>query len=250
MLAEQTVDDLLRRGGQQRAAGLGSVGRAVGGKEDAEVIMDFRGGGEGGARAPAGVALLDGEGGRKALDRVDRGGGQALKMEAGVGGKAFEVTPLALGVDGVEGKGGFAGTGRAGQDHKAVFGDVEIEAGEIMLPGAADAEEIAGAAHGGRGCHRADPGLGNRGGRGVDVDAPVAAIEADVPVGKGEEGVVAAHADVVTGVEFGAALADEDGASENELAAEALHAKTLAMTVAAVACRSLSFFMCHDGLLG
>ena len=171
-------------------------------------------------------------------------------MEAGVGGEAFEVAALALGIDGVEREGGFAGAGGAGQDDEAVLGNIEIEPRKIMLPGAADAEEIAGAAHEGRGCHRADPGLGGRDGRGIDVDAPVAAIKADVAVGKGEKGMIATHADVVTGVELGAALTDEDGAGENELAAEAFHAETLAVAVAAVACRSLTFFMCHGGFLG
>ena len=117
-----------------------------------------------------------------------------------------------------------------------MFGDVEIEAGEVVLPGAADAEEIAGSAHGRRGGNRAGPGLGSRGGRGIDVNPPVAAIEADVAVGKGEEGVIAAHADVVAGVEFGAALADEDGAGGNKLTAVAFHAETLAVAVAAVPC--------------
>ena len=63
-----------------------------------------------------------------------------------------------------------------------------------------------------------------------------------------EEGVVPAHADVGAGVEFGAALTDEDGAGEDELAAVAFDAEALAVAVAAVACRSLTFFMCHDEL--
>jgi hypothetical protein len=51
-------------------------------------------------------------------------------------------------------------------------------------------------------------------------------------------------------VEFGAALADEDGAGEDELAAVAFDAEALAVAIAAVACGSLTFFMCHDGFLG
>jgi hypothetical protein len=81
------------------------------------------------------------------------------------------------------------------------------------------------------------------------VDASVAAIEADMAVGEGEEGVVPSHADVVAGMELGAALTDENGAGEDELSAVPFHAETLAMAVAAVACRSLTFFMCHDELL-
>jgi len=213
------------------------------------VIVDFRGGGEGGAAATSGVALFDREGGGETLDGVDSRGGQPLKVEAGVGGEAFEVPPLALGVDGVESEGRLARAGRAGEDNEAVFGDVEIEAGEIVLAGAADAEEIAGAAHGWRGRHRAGPGLGGRGGRGIDVDAPVAAIKADMAVGKRKERMVAPHTDVAAGVELGAALADENGAGENKLPAIPFDAETLAVTVTAVPCGSLTFFMCHDGLL-
>ena len=211
--------------------------------------MDLRGGGEGGAGAAPGVALFDGEGGREAFDGIDGGGREAFEVEPGVGGEAFQVAPLPLGVNGVECQGGFSGTGRTGQDDETVLGDVEIKTGEIVLTGAADAEEIAGSAHGRRGGPRR-AGLGGRGGRGIDVDAPVAAVEADVAVGKGKKGVVPAHADVVAGVELGAALADKDGAGGDELAPVALHAEALAVTVATVACRPLTFFMCHDGLLG
>ena len=81
------------------------------------------------------------------------------------------------------------------------------------------------------------------------MDASIATIEADMAVGKGEEGVVPSHADVVAGVELGTALADENGAGENKLSAVPFHAETLAMAVAAVPCRSRTFFMCHDELL-
>jgi len=131
-----------------------------------------------------------------------------------------------------------------------VFGDIEIDSGEVVLAGAADAEEIAGSAHGERGPSRAWPGLGGRGGRGIDVNAPIAAVKADVAVGKGEEGVIAAHADIGAGVKLRAALTNEDGAGEDELSAKAFYAETLAVAVAAVACRSLTFFMCHGRLSG
>jgi len=250
VVAEEMVDHLLGGRREEGAAGFGVVGGAVGGEKDAEVIVDFRGGGEGGSARAAGVALLDRQGGGETLDGVDPRSRETLEVEPGVGGEAFEVAALALGVNGVEREGGFAGTRRTGEDNEAVLGDVEIESGEVVLAGAADAEEIAGSAHGKRGPSRARRGLGGRGGRGIDVDAPIAAVKADVAVGKREKGVIAPHADVGTGVEFGAALTDEDGAGENELATEAFHAETLAVTVPTVACGSLTFFMCHDGLPG
>ena len=54
-------------------------------------------------------------------------------------------------------------------------------------------------------------------------------------LGEREQGVVAADADAVTGVELGAALADDDVAGYDPLAAELLDAEPLPGTVAAVA---------------
>jgi hypothetical protein len=249
MVAEEAIDDLGGGRGEEGASGFRIVGSTVGGEKDAKMVVDFRGGGEGGAAAAAGVALLHGQGGGETFHRIDGRCGQPFEMEAGMGGETFKIPALAFGVDGIERERGFAGAGGPGEDDETVFGNVEVEAGEIMLASTADPKQVAGSAHGRRGRHRAGPGLGGRGGRGIDVDAPVAAIEADMAVGEGEEGVVPSHADVVAGMELGAALADENGAGEDELSAVPFHAETLAMAVAAVACRSLTFFMCHDELL-
>ena len=54
-------------------------------------------------------------------------------------------------------------------------------------------------------------------------------------VGGGEQGVVAADADILAGIHLGAALADDDVARQDLLAAEALHAQALAVRIAAVA---------------
>ena len=72
--------------------------------------MDFRGGGKSGSARTAGVTLFDRKGGRETLNGVDRGGRQAFQVKSGVGGEAFEVATLALGVNGVKSKGGFPGT--------------------------------------------------------------------------------------------------------------------------------------------
>ena len=80
------------------------------------------------------------------------------------------------------------------------------------------------------GCTRG-AGLGEH-----DVDDPAAAESAELNVtgGGGEQGVVVAAADVAAGVEVGAALADEDFAGLDQLAAEALDAEALRVGVAAV----------------
>src|SRR3954447_532724 len=88
---------------------------------------------------------------------------------------------------------------------------------------------------------------GGSGPDGHDVDDLAAALvaELDRTCGEGEEGVVAATADVHAGVEVGAALADQDLARVDGLAAEALHAEALSVGVAAVASGARSLFVCH-----
>src|SRR5690606_38693897 len=60
------------------------------------------------------------------------------------------------------------------------------------------------------------------------------------------EGGGAAQADARTGVELGAALADDDVAGLDGLAAVHLHAEVLRVGVAAVAGRTTSLLVCHD----
>lgn len=52
-------------------------------------------------------------------------------------------------------------------------------------------------------------------------------LEGDMALGKGEEGVVGALLDVSAGVKLGAALADDDIAGRDALAAKALYAEAL-----------------------
>src|SRR5438552_13608050 len=79
--------------------------------------------------------------------------------------------------------------------------------------------------------------------------AELAVAERDATVGKREQGVILADADVVARVPFRAALAHDDVAGAHGLAAELLHAEALALAVAAVAGRAACFLMCHVELL-
>ena len=88
--------------------------------------------------------------------------------------------------------------------------------------------------------------LAERRGQHVHLDlAAVALAERDDAVGGGEQGVVAADADILAGVHLGAALADQDVARQDLLAAEALHAQPLAAGIAAVARGAACFLVCH-----
>jgi hypothetical protein len=54
------------------------------------------------------VALAKGDGGWNAFDSIDAGSIHSLKELSGVGAEGFRVTPLAFGVEGVEGERGLS----------------------------------------------------------------------------------------------------------------------------------------------
>jgi hypothetical protein len=61
----------------------------------------------------------------------------------------------------------------------------------------------------------------------VDDAASATGSELNRASGESEQGVVATSSNVAAGVEVGAALADDDLAGVDDLAAETLHAETL-----------------------
>ena len=64
-----------------------------------------------------------------------------------------------------------------------------------------------------------------------------------------DRGVVLADADVLAGVDVGAALTDEDLAGLDVLAAEALGAEALRLRVATVLRSALALLVCHRNYL-
>ena len=89
-----------------------------------------------------GRLLLDGDGGRQAVDVVDVGLLHHLEELARIGRQAFDVAALALGIDGVEGERGFARARQAGEHDELVARDVEIDVLEIVLARAADVDGL------------------------------------------------------------------------------------------------------------
>ena len=125
------------QGGDGPAAAI-AIGGAHPGEQDPEVVVDFSGGGHGGAGVAGGAALLDGDGGREALDVLHVRLVHEFQELPGVGREGFDVTPLALGVQDVEGQGGLAGAADAGDDDKTVPGQLHVDVLEIVFPGAPD----------------------------------------------------------------------------------------------------------------
>ena len=89
--------------------------------------------------------------------------------------------------------------------------------------------------------------LGAQASGSTDVDDPATAegTELDVTGSGGEQGVVVATTDVAARVEVGAALADDDLAGLDDLAAEALDAEALRVGVTAVAGGTKTLLVCH-----
>src|SRR6185437_3124949 len=130
---------------------VGTVDAAGTGEEEAEVVVDFGGGGHAGAGIAAGGFLANGDGGRDALDGIHLGLFHALEELAGVGGEGLDVAALAFGVDGIEGEAALARAADAGDDGEGVERNVHAQVLEIVEARAVDAEELGGA-HGALRC--------------------------------------------------------------------------------------------------
>src|SRR5688572_21489947 len=88
---------------------------------------------------------------------------------------------------------------------------------------------------------------GGSGGEHVHIGAlPAPVLELHDAADLGEQGVVLAAPDVAAGEEAGAALAHDDRAALDGLAAERLDPEALRLGIAAVASRALTFLMSHD----
>lgn len=88
---------------------------------------------------------------------------------------------------------------------------------------------------------------GRRGGLdGEDVDTALGLLELDLAVDEREERPIAAGADIATGDELGAALADQDGTGGDKFAAEGFDAQATCIAIAPVARTALTFFMSHS----
>ena len=120
---------------------LGAIDRAELGVEEADEIPQLGDGGDGGFSAALRDALLDGDGGREALEAVDFRLLKLLGELAGVGGHGVEETALALGEKDVEGEGRFPGAGEAGDDDELVARDLDGDVFEVVVAGAAQSDQ-------------------------------------------------------------------------------------------------------------
>jgi len=79
-----------------------------------------------------------------------------------------------------------------------------------------------------------------------DIHAPSLAIEEHDAVGEGEERIIFRPSHIPTRMKHGATLPNDNTAGAHCLATEYLDAQSLAVRLAAVANRTLTFLMSHD----
>lgn len=113
---EDFIDDVFGATTCDGATANRAVWNADASKKEAEVVVDFSDGGDGGAGIAGGGFLVDADGGGEATDMIDVGLVHDAEEHAGVRTEAFDIATLAFGVNGIEGKAGFAGAGKAGND--------------------------------------------------------------------------------------------------------------------------------------
>ncbi len=137
-MLQHLVHDLLGRLLDDGSAAVGAMRLTDAGPEEAHVVVDLGYRGYRRARVAAGGFLIDGDRGRKPLDSVQVGLVHLAEELARVSGKRLDVAPLPLGIDGIEGQGGLARAGEAGDDHQLVPGDFDRDVFEVVLPRTAD----------------------------------------------------------------------------------------------------------------
>jgi hypothetical protein len=137
---EQLIDDLIGRLRPNRNLTLGAMRLAKPCEQDAEVVVNFSHGTDGGSRRVASVALFDGDCRRKAVDMIDLRLLHLADELASVRTEAFDVASLAFGIDRVHGERRFSGTARPAKDGHLVAWDFHVQVPEVVLAGAADGD--------------------------------------------------------------------------------------------------------------
>ena len=136
----QRVQDGPRRVAAHRLPAAPAVQDRGAGEQQLQVVVELGHGADGGARGPHRVGLVDGDGRGDAVDGVHAGLVHAVEELAGVGGEGLDVAALAFAVDGVEGQRRLAGAADPGDDVELAQGEVEVDALEVVLSGAANTD--------------------------------------------------------------------------------------------------------------
>ena len=138
----QAIDHILHRLGGNFAAADMAMGMAAAGEQQAQVIVDLGDRPHRRAGVLAGGLLLDGHGGRQALQGIDIRLVHLAEKLPRIGGKGLDIAPLPFGIERIEGQGRLPRSGDAGEHHQAVAGQVDIDVLEVVHPRPTDAESL------------------------------------------------------------------------------------------------------------
>ena len=140
--SQDLIRDLVGRLFFDLASALRTMRRAHAGEEQAQVVVDFRGGAHGRARVFARGLLIDGHGRRKTVDTVQVGLVHLAQKLARVAGEALHIAALPFRVHRVEGKARLARSGQAGNDDQLVARDGHVDVFQVVLAGAFDDDSV------------------------------------------------------------------------------------------------------------
>ena len=106
-------------------------------EEQPKVIVDLSGSSDSRARRSGGIALTNGDRWSDSKHFIDFRSFDAFEELSCIRRKRLDVSPLAFGIDGVEGKRGFTGAAHARNDGQRIVGNLKVDVLEIVNPNAA-----------------------------------------------------------------------------------------------------------------
>ncbi len=139
---QHLLDDLLGRLARDLAPARGAVRAADACVEQAQVVVDLGDGANGRARVAGGRLLVDRDGRREPLDRVDVRLVHLAQELARVGRERLDVAALALGVERVEGQARFPGARKTGDDDQPLARQLDGDVAEVVLPRTSDDDGV------------------------------------------------------------------------------------------------------------
>ena len=130
------IDDLLPRLRRDRPTALGTVPLADPGEEHAQIVVDLGDRAHRRAGIRAAGLLRDRDRRAQPGDQIDVRLGHLPEELAGETGKAFDVAPLPLGIERIEGQRALARAADAGEANQSISGQDKTYVPQIVLSGA------------------------------------------------------------------------------------------------------------------
>src|SRR6266480_6097025 len=111
-------------------------------KQDPQIIVDFSGGRDCRSWIGAGAALLDGNGRRQSLNKIDIWLFHLIEELPRIRGETLDVSALPLGIKSVESQRRFSRTTQSGNDDQLLPWNLHVEVLEIVLAGTANFDNL------------------------------------------------------------------------------------------------------------